>query len=137
MFFINNFPAHLRGPSALGFLGSEASLCLSWSDSKGTRVSPQGPHGVTYSVCTFPNTELLLGVPGARRPWARSFLLRMSPLLPRGCLQMGKPAQDTSGTKGRSRRGADRPAPRKEQHPKNSLPSEWGGTQNPRSCRRV
>ena len=82
LFLVNNFPVHFRGPSALGFLESEASLCLSWSDSKGTRVSPQGPRGVTYSGSTFPNTELLLGVPGARKPWARSFLLRMSPLLP-------------------------------------------------------
>ena len=53
MFFINNFPAQYRGPSALGFLEREASLCLSWSDSKGTRVSPQGPLGSPTQLVLF------------------------------------------------------------------------------------
>lgn len=73
------FPVHFRGPSALGFLGVAASLCLSWSDSKGTRASPQGRvWGHLLRLYFSPNTESS-GVPGARKPWARSFLLRMSP----------------------------------------------------------
>lgn len=103
-------------------LESEKRVGLYWSDSKGTRVSPKGPCGVTSSICPFPNTELLPGAPKpGPRPEVSCSGSECLPIFHR-VVSRQKPTCHTSGAKGRRREADRRDDTEKRRAPKTAFP---------------
>lgn len=112
-------------------VGSEASLCLCRSDSKGTRVSPKGPCGVTCSVCTFPKHRTAPQSPRSRAlgqevpTLAQNVSLLFTGLLADREAYLGHVWSEGEGRRREQEKGRQKGGPR-EKGPQNSLPSVSG-----------